>query len=81
MISKIEISFPVQVEVPKGFNRKLNDLVKEVCIDYEKKNPNRVMWPFGSGSKNNLHANDSRRRKTQIDDSIYCIEVAERQKC
>lgn len=47
----IEITFPVDVEVTDGFYQKLDALLGEVCKQYVKTHPGRVMWVFGQGYK------------------------------
>lgn len=74
-VRKIEITFPFPVEFPEGFERALDGLIDMVCKKYERENPRRVMWPAGCGSKpiwTNPHEPD-------FDDSIFCIDVAERE--
>jgi len=82
-LQKIEIDFPVPVNLPPGFEQVLSSVVGLVCRQYEKKNPERVMWAAGHGSKPTyipLTEEDEKERGMEFDDNIYYIEVAERQK-
>ena len=82
MIKKIEIDFPVPVELSDGFQQSLDELLTTVCKKYEADNPKRVMWPFGHGSKPThipLTQEDEKKRGCEFDDSVYYIEVAERE--
>ena len=75
-IKTVEISFPVEVELPLDFEEELNKIVYGVCELYKSKNPSRTMWPFGRGAKpiwNEPH-------EPSFDDATYCVEVAERAK-
>lgn len=76
MISQIQINFPEPIEFPKGFEGKLIELVSTVCKKYETEYPNRVMWPAGNGFK----AIMNEPHEPTFDESIYCIDVAEREK-
>lgn len=87
----IEISFPVDVDFPPGFEQALDALVGMVCKAYEAANPTRVMWPAGTGSKVHWSAADSaflgvkpeagapESGEPSFDDSVYAISVAERE--
>lgn len=74
-IRAIEISFPVPIELPEGFDRKLSELIDSVCDQYEREHLDRVMWTAGHGSKPIW--NDP--KEPIFDDSIFHIEVAERE--
>jgi hypothetical protein len=74
-IQKIEVVFPVPVEVPPGFSRLLEGVVGMVCEKYKAENPERSMWVFGVGSKPLFQE----PLEPKWDDSIYFIEVAERE--
>ena len=74
-IEKIEINFPVEIELPDGFEQALSSLIGMVCKQYERKNPTRVMWTAGHGSK---PIRDEAHEPT-FDDSVYVITVAERE--
>lgn len=45
-IQSIEIEFPIEVELPEGFQQELNKLLDTVCKLYEKQNPTKVMCPL-----------------------------------
>jgi hypothetical protein len=51
MIKTIEITFPVPVELPLGFEHTLSCLVSMVCELYQQNHPDRVMWAAGHGSR------------------------------
>lgn len=73
-IKRIEINFPVEVELPSGWDKALSALVNIVCQRYMEDNPMRTMWPAGHGAKilwNEPHEPDH-------DSSVYCIDVAEK---
>lgn len=90
-INRIEISFPVGIEFPAGFDQALDALVNMVCKAYEAQNPTRVMWPAGAGSKPKFSVADSiflgkapdadapDAGEPTFDDSVYEISVAERE--
>lgn len=90
-IRQIEISFPVPVELPLGFDRVVDALVNMVCKYYEQENPTRVMWPAGHGSKPNfsqvdalvlgkdVNPNAPKTGEPTWDDDVYHIDVAERE--
>ena len=80
MIHKIEISFPVRIEFPEGFERKLHDLIQnEICRKYRDKHPDRTMWVAGYGCKmltNPYMVSDG--EKIEWDDDVYFMEISER---
>lgn len=79
-INAIEIRFPVDVEPPEGFFRALDGLLDMVCKKYQAENPDRVMWPAGSGCKplfNPYTVSDD--EPLRFDESIYFIECCERE--
>ncbi len=79
----IEVSFPVDVDVPDSFYRALSELIGLVCEEYEKTHPDRVMWPAGQGNKITYmpmtKAEEDAGKHLEFDDSIFAIEVAERE--
>ena len=75
-INQIEIVFPVPVDFPEGFEQELSQLVDTVCKKYESENPDRLMWPAGHGSKLLWREPE----EPDFDDSVYQIDVAEREK-
>ncbi len=74
-IKRIEISFPVEIELPDGFEQALSALVGIVCSQYQKENPTRVMWTAGHGSKPLWNEPN----EPDFDDSVYVIDVSERE--
>ena len=78
----IEVGFPVEVELPDGFQQRLCELISEVCREYEVKNPNRVMGVFGVGQKITyapMTREEEESRGMEYDESTLQIEVAERE--
>ena len=71
----IEIAFPVEVELPDGFESLLYAVVDLVCKKYEAANPLRVMWPAGYGHKPLWREPE----EPDFDPSVYFIDVAERE--
>lgn len=90
-VVRIEISFPVPVEIPAGWDQALDALVNMVCKAYEAQNPTRVMWPAGNGSKPKFSQADAvflgktpdpnapESGEPTWDDSVYEISVSERE--
>ena len=83
-VLQIHINFPVGVSLPAGFERRLSDLVDEVCNAYEAEHQDRVMWPAGHGSKITYmpmtQAEEQAGLHMTFDDSVYAIDVAERER-
>lgn len=82
-VQRIEINFPVPVEVPSGFENLLAAAVDMVCKQYEVQNPYRVMWPAGQGSKilsmPMTRAEEEAGQGMEFDDLCYEISVSERE--
>jgi len=79
-IHKIEITFPVEVELTDDDLRIIGAALDGIASRYEIANPSRVMWSFGQGSKmlaNPLMLSDD--EPIPFDDSVYNIEMAERE--
>lgn len=74
-IRRIEISFPVSVELPPGFERVLIDLVDMVCQSYVRDHPTRTMWPAGVGAKPLWREPE----EPEFDAETFQIECAERE--
>lgn len=74
-VVKIEISFPVAVDLPPGWERALDGLVDMVCEKYEEEHPDRVMWPAGHGGKMLWREPE----EPDVDMSVFAIDVAERE--
>ena len=91
-IRKIEIEFPLLVELPPGFEQALDRLVDTVCKKYEQENPMRVMWPAGHGNKPIFSQADlaflgkppnpdaPKKGEPTWEEHVYQIDVAERMK-
>ena len=75
-ILKIEITFPCPVDIPSDWYAKLAKLLHTVCLHYEKRHKDRVMWVGTSGYKM-LDSNDE---YIQLDDSVYTIDLFERRR-
>ena len=73
-ISRIEIEFQAPVDLPKDWDRRLHDMIQEVCDQYKREHPGRTMWPFGWGSKPIWNEPN----EPTFNDSVLHIEVAER---
>jgi len=81
-IQKIEIDFPVPVELPDGFEQTLSSLVGMVCKAYQKENPTRTMWAAGHGFKPTfipMTRKEEEERGPEFDGTIYHIEVCEQE--
>lgn len=79
-IVQIEITFPVALVVKDEHLQAIDEILSKVSRDYEAANPGRIMWPFGHGAKmlvNLLMLSDD--EPIPFDDSVYSIEVAERE--
>lgn len=74
---KIIVSFPVGLDIPDGWEYKLNRLVGELCIAWEKENPGYVMWPAGQGSL--MTSNIYVEEPMTFDNSTYVVDVAMRE--
>jgi hypothetical protein len=74
-IQHIEVSFPVPVDLPPGFERALDALIGMVTEAYEAQHPDRTMWPSGSGAKPLWREPE----EPDFDHSTYFIHVAERE--
>lgn len=81
--SRIEISFPLSVEVTDDDFRVLHAITEEICHRYERSHPGRIMWPFGSGSKiiymPMTREEELAGKHMEFDDSTYAIDVSERE--
>lgn len=79
-ILKIEVSFPLGVEITSEQQQELTKVISSICDSYNKQNPTRVMWPFGQGYKllSNLFMLDD-GEPMEFDLNCYHIEVSERE--
>lgn len=83
-IVRIEVDFPLPVELSNEMQRGLMEAVGRICEGYNRAHPDRVMWPFGVGSKITrmpITVEDEARFGIQFDESVFQIEVAERERC
>lgn len=74
---KIEITFPIKVEIPLKAKRLISCAIDMIC----KKNcpENYVMWLFGQGKKMTympLTLEEEQQRGIEFDDSVDCFEVS-----
>lgn len=79
-ILRIEVDFPVGIDLADEDCRDLDALLTRICARYRAANPDRVMWPFGCGAKmlvNPLKLSDD--EPIPFDDSVYAVKVAERE--
>lgn len=80
---RIEVTFPVAVDLPDDFQKRLAELLGEVCKAYEAANPARVMWCFGVGSKITympMTADEETTRGLEYDNDTLHFEIAERER-
>lgn len=79
-ILKIEVSFPLGVEITSEQQKELDKVISSICDSYNKQNPTRIMWTFGQGYKmlSNLFMLDD-SEPMEFDLSCYQIEVSERE--
>lgn len=78
--SAIEITFGAPVHITREQEKRLQDLISDICDDYEKRHPDRAMWVFGYGSKmlcSPFMLSDD--EPIPFDDSVLSIECAERE--
>lgn len=77
-VQTIVVQFPMNVELPPGFERVLLSLVGMVCDAYEKANPYRTMWSSGIGGMPNEQAIHCDDHENMFDMSVFHIGVSER---
>lgn len=80
-ISAIEVSFAEPVHITDDQQRRLHDLISEICDGYRAAHPDRTMWLFGYGSKmmcNPMWISDD--EPIPFDDAVLSIECAERER-
>lgn len=75
MITEINITFPVPVNLPDGFGCVLSSLVGMVCEKYERENPERIMWAASHGFKPIFKMGNI----VEFQQHIYSIECEERE--
>lgn len=80
---RIEITFPVPVELTNDDQRILDAATAEICRRYERAHPGRVMWPFGIGSKVTYmpmtKAEEDAGRHMEFDNTVFSVECSERE--
>ena len=73
-IAKIEIDFPIMVDVDLDMQIDLDRLIKRICN--RNVHPDQVMWPSSFGSKPTyipITAAEERERGIEFDDTILHI--------
>lgn len=78
-IRQIQVTFPCPVELPAKWVEQFVEAVDQICKNYERQNPSRVMWPFGVGSKPLYNWHAIADGEQEFDSSTLHIEVAERE--
>lgn len=73
---QIKITFPVGIELTREDQYGLIELAGRICKRYEAQNPDRVMWPAGIGAE----PVDIWGDEPKFDDSVFSIDVAERER-
>lgn len=79
----IEIIFPVPVVLSRDHEKRLVEIVSAICGEYEAAHHDRVMWPFGIGSKITympMTREEEKERGIEFDDHIFSITVSERER-
>lgn len=78
--SAIEITFAAPVNLSAEYQQRLVELIDEICNEYERDNPDRVMWPAGVGQKmltNPFMVDDD--HPMQFDETTFSVECFERE--
>lgn len=79
-LRRIEVDFPVEVELTEDELRGLDQILTQVCDRYRAAHPDRVMWVFGVGSKMLVHPMlVSDEEPIPFDNDILHFEIAERE--
>jgi hypothetical protein len=78
LISRIEVGFPVPVEISGNWYKEFDKLLGEICSHYEATHPREVMWVFGMGSR--MISNPMIDGPLKFDDSVYSVEIACRER-
>ena len=77
----IEISFAAMVHISNENYKRLHNVVSDICKEYEKHHPDRIMWLFGEGGKVLVHPLAlSDDEPIPMDMSILSMECAERER-
>lgn len=69
---KIEILFPLPIELPDGFEMELDVLINKACKKFEAENSEYKMWLAGHGSKTLWRE----PLEPDYDDEVYKITVS-----
>lgn len=76
-ITAIQVSFGAPVAMSRDQERRLHDLISEVCDGYEAEHPDRVMWLAGFGGlPMNIHDDNA----LDFDMSVLAMDCAERER-
>lgn len=78
---RIEVDFPVRVNINGTLFQELVGVITKICDEYEERHPDRVMWPAGMGSKILYMPMTAEEEKTQgmkFSDDVLQISCAER---
>lgn len=78
-VSKIEIFFPVKVNLTPQKQKAIYDIISDLCDENTPKG--MVMWPFGIGSKPTyipMTKEDEAERGIEFDDQVFFIECSAR---
>ena len=79
--SAIEVSFAEPVMISRELEVRLHDVISDICKEYEKAHPDRVMWLFGYGQKmlvSPVMIGDD--EPIPFDETTLSIECAERER-
>lgn len=79
---RIEINFPVSVEITNDEMRAFDDLAGKICDRYRGQHPDRVMWPAGVGFKPTyipMTAEEEKVRGIEFAEDVFSIDCAERE--
>lgn len=83
-IHRIEITFPVGVDLPRGVEQELVEIADRICRAYEAEHRDSVMWPAGIGNKVTYMpwtaAEEAAGRHMEFDDSVFAIDCTERER-
>lgn len=81
---RIEINFPVGVDVPRAIEHELVELADRICRAWQAEHRDRVMWPAGIGSKVTYMPwtaeEEAAGRHMEFDDSVFAIDCSERER-
>lgn len=83
-VYNISISFPCEVELTDEMQHELVQIADKICNAYEAKNPSRVMWPFGIGSRilsmPMTKEEEDAGAKIEFDDATFAVDCSERER-